>query len=71
MSLVDENDHEALCEAVVRQTEIAGSECFEKNYIKNGEILATVFCFVGPHASEMTAMVREHLSHYGFHRDNV
>jgi len=68
-AVIDENDHEALCEAVVRQTEIAGSECFEKNYVKDGDILASVFCFVGPHASEMTAMIREQLDHFGFRRD--
>jgi hypothetical protein len=67
---IDPDDHAALCDAVVRQTEIAGSECFEKNYIKDGRIVATVLCFVGQHAEEMTAMVREQLNHYGFHRDN-
>lgn len=68
--MIDENNHEALCEAVVRQTEIAGSECFEKNFIKNGEILASVFCFVGPQAAEMTALIRQQLDHFGFRRDS-
>jgi hypothetical protein len=69
--MIDETDHTALCEAIVRETEISGSEVFEKNYIQDDKILATVFCFVGEHAEELTAFVREQLHKLGMSRDNI
>lgn len=61
---------EEACEFLVREIEANGAESFEKNFIRNGEIICSVFVFVGPHANEITGMIREHLHHYGFHRDS-
>lgn len=67
--MIDETDHTALCEAIVRETEISGSEVFEKNYIRDDKILATVFCFVGEYAEELTALVRKRLHEIGLNRN--
>ena len=32
---------------------------FEKNYIRNGEIHATVLGIIGPNAEELTGLIRE------------
>jgi hypothetical protein len=66
---IDADDTEALCEAPTRHTEIQGAELFEKNYIKNGKVLATVFCVVGKHAEELTALVREWMTKEGFKKN--
>lgn len=58
---------EKACEFLIRTTEINGSESFEKNFVKDDKILCSVFVFVGPHAEEITAMIREQLHHYGYH----
>jgi len=65
------NTTEEACEFLVRETEMAGSEVFEKNFIKDGSILCSVFVFVGPDASEITALIREHLNKHLFQRDNA
>jgi hypothetical protein len=57
------------CEFLVRETETSGAESFEKNFIKNDRIICSVFVFLGNNAEEITAMIREHLHHYGFHRE--
>ena len=58
-----------LCEALVRYVEEVGEEMFEKNYVnKDGDIVCSVWCIVGPNAAELTAMVREWANNSGFHR---
>lgn len=60
---------EKACEFLIRDLETSGAESFEKNFVKNGSIACSVFAFIGNNAEEITAMIREHLHHYGFHRD--
>lgn len=62
---------EEVCEALTRHMEEAGEEVFEKNFIKDGEIVVSVFCIVGSNAAEMTALVREWLQHSGFKRHGI
>ena len=60
---------EAICEALVRHTEIVGTEVFEKNYVRNNTISATVWCVVGPNAKAFRDMVRTWLAENSFHED--
>ena len=50
---------EVLCEGLIRHLETSGHELFEKNFVRDGEILCSVFAIVGPNAEELTGMVRE------------
>jgi hypothetical protein len=61
------------CELLVRETEMSGAESFEKNFVRDGKTLCSVFVLVGPHTEEITAMIREKFGHYGFslHRDEA
>ena len=52
-------DTTQICEALIRHMEIEGCEMFEKNYIRNGEIHATVLGIIGPNAEELTGLIRE------------
>lgn len=64
-----ESEATFLCEGLVRHLETTGEELFEKNYVKDGRILCTVFCIIGPNAEEMTALVREWAHTSGFNRN--
>jgi hypothetical protein len=59
---------EEVCEALTRHLEESGEELFEKNFIKNGEILVSIFAIIGPNAPEMTALFREWAMGSGFKR---
>lgn len=53
----------------IRQTLLPKfEEAFEKQYERNGEILATVFAVVGPNAEEAVALFREWMNNKGFKR---
>lgn len=59
---------EGACEFLARHLESTGEEMLEKNFIKEGEILVSVFCVIGPSAGEMTALIREWASAKGMKR---
>lgn len=40
-----------ICEELVRHLEITGSEVFQKNFIKDGKVVCTVWCMIGPNAA--------------------
>lgn len=56
--LIDSTDHVQLCEAVIRETETAGADAFEKHYVKDGNTVAVVACIVGEHAAEFLETFR-------------
>lgn len=60
---------EEICEALVRHVEASGSEVFEKNFVKDGETICTVWCMVGPNAQDFRNMARLWLDENGFHED--
>lgn len=60
---------EEICEALVRHVEVSGSEVFEKNFVKDGRILCTVFCIIGDNAQPFTKSVRDWLDSNGFRED--
>ncbi len=60
---------EEICEALVRHVEMTGSEVFEKNFEKRGEVVCSVWCIVGPNAQKFRDMVREWLASEGFNED--
>jgi hypothetical protein len=59
---------EKACEFLVRHLELLGEEMFEKNFVKDGRILCSVFCIIGPNAEELTGLIREWASTSGFKR---
>jgi hypothetical protein len=58
-----------ICEALVRHVEVTGSEVLEKNFVKDGKILATVWCMVGPNAQSFNEAVKAWLAAEGFKLD--
>lgn len=60
---------EEICEALVRHVEASGSEVFEKNFIKRGEVVCSVWCIIGDNAEEFAEMVRRWLADRGFKLD--
>lgn len=60
---------EEICEALVRHVETTGSEVFEKNFVKNGEIRCTVWCMIGPNAQAFRDMINAWLIDTGFNED--
>jgi hypothetical protein len=60
---------EECCEFLIRRLETVGEEFFEKNYIQNNEIKASVFAVVGPNSEVVTGMLREWLHQNGFNRN--
>jgi hypothetical protein len=61
---------EEICEALVRHVETTGSDVFEKNFVKDGKILCTVWCVVGENAQPFNEAVTEWLNDNGFNQDN-
>ena len=62
-------DSEEICEALVRYVEVSGYEVFEKNFVKDGHILCTVWCMVGSNAEAFNKAIREWLDNNGFGPD--
>jgi len=60
---------EEICEALVRHVEMSGSEVFEKNFVKDEQMLCTVWCVIGPNAEEFNRMVCEWMDQNGFKPD--
>jgi hypothetical protein len=60
---------EEICEALVRHVEVSGSEVFEKNFMKDGKTVCTVWCMVGPNALGFRDMARQWLEDNGFKED--
>jgi len=60
---------EEICEALVRHVETSGSEVFEKNFVKNGKIICTVWCVIGPNAEYFAMETRKFLEDSGFKLD--
>lgn len=60
---------EEICEDLVRHVETTGSEVFEKNFVKDGRIICTVWCMVGLNAQPFNEVVKEWLYANGFKED--
>lgn len=60
---------EEICEALVRHVEVSGSEVFEKNFIKDGKVICTVWCMIGPNAEDFATAIRGWLADQGFNSD--
>lgn len=69
---------EEICEALVRHTEVSGSEVFEKNFEKfidrgGGEnvqqTVCSVWCIIGENAQGFRDMARKWLVENGFKED--
>ncbi len=60
---------EEICEALVRHVEIVGSEVFEKNFIKDGKVVCSVWCVVGDNAEAFMRQSRKWLEDNGFKKD--
>lgn len=57
---------EEISEALVRHVETSGYEVFERNFVKDGRILCTVWCMVGEDAQEFSLAMQEWLMDHGF-----
>ncbi len=57
---------EDICEALLRHTEMSGSEVFEKNFEAGGKIMASVWCIVGKDAESFALACREWLKENGY-----
>jgi hypothetical protein len=60
---------EDICEALVRHTEMIGSEVFEKFFVKNGRIKCVVYCVIGENAEPFRESVHEWLKDNGLSED--
>jgi hypothetical protein len=60
---------EEICEALVRHVEVMGSEIFEKNFVKDGKVVCSVWCIVGPNAQAFRDSVATWLYKNGFKDD--
>lgn len=63
------NTSEEICEALVRHVETTGSEVFEKNFVKGGRVVCTVWCMVGDNAQSFAEQCRQWLKDNGFTED--
>ena len=68
-------DSEEICEALVRHTEVSGSEVFSKNFVSadkddDGRVICTVWCVIGDNAQAFDQMVDRWLDDNGFTRDS-
>ena len=59
-----------ICEALVRHTEASGSEVFEKNFVKDGKVICSVWCMVGENADPFHRAIRRWLEEKGFTLDS-
>lgn len=57
---------EEICEALVRHVETTGSEVFSKNFVKDGRVICTVWCMVGPNAQDFKDVIEDWLEEEGF-----
>ena len=60
---------EEICEALVRHVEVSGSEVFEKNFVKDGKVVCTVWCVIGDNAESFMDGTRAWLDENEFKRD--
>lgn len=60
---------EEICEALVRHVEASGWEVFEKNFVKNGKVVCSVWCIVGGNAQTFCDMIRQWLADNEFNED--
>jgi hypothetical protein len=60
---------EELCEALVRKLEVSGSEILEKNFIKDGKMVCTVWLMIGPNTQPFHDMICKWLEKEGFKLD--
>lgn len=60
---------EEICEALVRHVEVSGMEVFEKSFVKDGKVLCSVWCVVGPNAGEFQRAIESWLEDNGFKLD--
>jgi hypothetical protein len=58
-----------ICEALVRHVEVSGSEVFEKNFVRAGKTICTVWCVIGDNAEPFAEMVQGWLADQGFKLD--
>jgi hypothetical protein len=67
MTFPDSNE---ICEALIRYVEMQGTDIFEKNLVRNGEVQATVWCLLGENAEEFNIMARTWLKKKGYKLDS-
>lgn len=60
---------EEICEALVRHVETTGSEVFNKNFVKNGKVICSVWCVIGNNARPFSESVLTWLGDQGFKED--
>lgn len=60
---------EEICEALVRHVETTGSEVFNKDFVKGGEVVCTVRCMIGENAAAFKEAVLEWLEQNEFSED--
>jgi hypothetical protein len=64
---------EEICEALVRHTEMSGSEVFEKTFVKGPpddvKVCCVVFCMIGDNAGRFQSCVHGWLAENGFKLD--
>jgi hypothetical protein len=68
VNLIDLSSEE-ICEALVRHVEVMGSEVFEKNFVKDGKTLCSIWCIVGSNAEQFRDAARRWLAENGFKED--
>ena len=69
MPAEDQHAMKEVCKTLMLFCIAKNASVFEKNFVMNGKIHATVFCFVGENAEELTGLVREHLHKLGINRN--
>ena len=60
---------EEICEALVRHTEVSGSDVLEKKFFKDGRIICSLWCIIGVDAEGFAKQARKWLEENGFKED--
>jgi hypothetical protein len=61
---------EEICNDLIRHVEIAGSEAFNKCFVRSNKIECTVWCMIGPNAEAFNEIAEKWMEDNGFKRDN-
>ncbi len=64
-----EEESKRICEELTRHVESYGLECLEKHFLKNGKVVVSVFCMVGPNAEAFRNGVIAWLEENGFNEN--
>jgi hypothetical protein len=60
---------EEICEALIRHVEMSSSEVFEKDFVKDGKVICTVWCMIGDNTQEFRDSCIKWLTDNGFKED--